>query len=155
MAKSQRTLHHEEQSQVIYEGSRSISNTYRTAQSYRRLPMPLGWSPGLQRNFLFTGQSTFYAIPQNERIEEVPPQLKSIVVLGLQYAVLAKNVKGVNDEICSELRAEMLCLLSGWTSSESNPGTALTTEASRKGKMKPADSILMFLRSRMGTTGKN
>ena len=50
---------------------------------------------------------------QNEKIEDVPPQVKLIVVLGLQYAALAKNVKGVNDEICVELRAVMLCLLEG------------------------------------------
>jgi transcriptional regulator of met regulon len=50
---------------------------------------------------------------KEERIEDVPPQLKLIVVLGLQYAALAKNVKGVNSEICAELRVVMLCLLEG------------------------------------------
>jgi hypothetical protein len=81
----------------------------------------------------------------NERIEDVPPQVKLIVELGLQYAALAKNVKGVNDEICAELRAVMLCLLA-----ISNPGAALTKDASRKGKIKQENSIFMFLRSKMG-----
>ena len=103
--------------------------------------MLLGWSPGLQRNLLFTERSTSYLILLDEIIEDVPPQLKLIVVLGLQYAVLAKKLNGVNDEICAELRVEMLCLLEGWTAS-SNPGAALIRDASRKGKMKPAKSIL-------------
>jgi hypothetical protein len=77
---------------------------------------------------------------QNKSIEDVPPQLKLIVVLELQYAALAKNVKGVNDEICVELRAVMLCLLEGWT--RFNPGAALTIDASSKGRMKPTNSIL-------------
>ena len=152
MAKSQRTLHHKQQSQIIAdrESSRSVCNTYRIAQSYRRLLTPLGWSPSLQRNLLITFQSTTRRILQNKRIEDVPPQLKLIVVLGLQYAALAKNVKGVNDEICAELRAVMLCLLEGWTSS--NPGAALTVDARRK--MKPAkSSIPVFLCSRMGAQG--
>ena len=84
---------------------------------------------------------------QNKRIGDIPPQLKLIVVLGLQYAVLAKKVKGVYDEIFVELRAVMFCprVFEG-----SNPGTALTIDASRKEKMKPEDIILRFLRSRMG-----
>jgi hypothetical protein len=86
-------------------------------------------------------QSTTCPILQNESIEDVPPQLKFNVVLGLQYAALAKDVKGMNDEIWAELRVVMmLCLLAGWTSS--NPGAALTIDASSKGKMKPANSIL-------------
>ena len=123
-----------------YEGSRSVWNTYRTARNHRRLPMPLGRSPGLQRNSLFTDRSTACPILQNESIEDVPPQLKLIVVLGLQYAALAKNEKGVNDEICSALRVVMLCLLEGWT--RSNPGAALTVDADSKRKMKPTISIL-------------
>ena len=128
--------------------TRSVCNTYRTAQSYRRLPMPLGWSPSLHRNLLFTGRSTSYPILQEERMEDILPQLKLIVVLGSQYAVLAKNVNGVNDEICAKLRAVMLCLLEGWTAS-SNVGAALIRNASRKGKMKQENSIPRFLRSRM------
>ena len=94
------------------------------------------------------GQPPIQCFQTRERIEDVPPQLNLIVVLGSQYAVLAKNVKGVNDEIWSELRAVMLCLLEGWTSS--NPGAALIIDTSRSGKMKPANSIFLLLCSRMG-----
>ena len=48
------------------------------------------------------------------REKDVPPQDQLIVVLGLQHASLAKNVKGMSDEICVELRgviSEVMCSL--------------------------------------------
>ena len=108
------------------------------------LPSPpdaVGMKSGFAAQFSIYRPINYPSGPANEKIEDVPPQLKSFVVLGLQYAALAKYVKGVNDEICAELRAVMLCLLEGWTSP--NPGAALTIGASRKGKMKPANNILI------------
>jgi hypothetical protein len=50
----------------------------------------------------------------------------------LQYAVLAKSVKGLNDEICDELRGVIL------------GGAALTIEANKEIKIKPPDSIVFL-----------
>lgn len=41
----------------------------------------------------------------------LPPQLQLIVVLGSQYAALAKNVKGLNALICAVESAVIVCLL--------------------------------------------
>ena len=47
-----------------------------------------------------------------EKKRDIPRQDQSIVVLELQYAALAKKVKGLNEEISSELRrVTSLCFL--------------------------------------------
>lgn len=76
-----------------------------------------------------------------KKIEEhILPQVQLTVVLGLQYAAAAKNVKGSNAKICAELRVVMpgSCLLEGLTMF--NP---LTMEAKREAKMKPVASIIV------------
>lgn len=51
----------------------------------------------------------------------LPPQDHDRVVLGSQYAVLAKNVYGLNEDICAIDRVVMLCRFrsegAAWTAS--------------------------------------
>ena len=77
-------------------------------------PDAVGMKSGFAAQFaVHTGRSPYYKMKGLIQFEDVPPHVKLIVVLGLQYAALAKNVNGVNDVICAELRVVMLCLLEG------------------------------------------
>lgn len=65
---------------------------------------------------------------QNER-RGIPRQDQLDVVFGLQYAVLAKSVKGLNDKICAGVRGVMLSSVD-WVFSTA--GAALVIEANKE-----------------------
>ena len=68
---------------------------------------------------------------QNQK-KDVQAQDQSSVILGLQYAALAKSVKGLYDETCDGLRGVM------------PGGAALTIEANKEMRMKPPASIVFL-----------
>ena len=102
---------------------------YRTAQICRRLLILQGWSPSSPRNYLLT---QYRCLMTHWIITDVPWQDQLIVELGLQYAVLAKCVKGLNEEIWEGVRGVML------------DGAALTLEANKEMKIKPPASIVFL-----------
>ena len=76
-------------------------------QNCTELPSPsdaTGMKSRFAVQFARTVKTVDHPSKPKERIGNELPQEKLIVVSGLQYAVLAKNVKGVNDKICIVLR---------------------------------------------------
>ena len=67
--------------------------------------------------------------PFQSKRNDLPSQDQLIVVFGLQYAVLAKCVKGLKDVTCDGLRGVML------------DGAAFTMEANKEMQIKPIVSI--------------
>ena len=64
-----------------------------------------------------------------------------VVAFVVQYAALAKCVKGLYDETCDELRGVML------------GGAALAIEANKKMKVKPPPASIVYLYFEVGCRG--
>ena len=129
MARSQHTLQHN----FIIQGHQknSKSNAYRIAQNRHFLLMLLVWSPSSPCNLLLLIQyRCLMTRPQNQR-KDIQPQDQLIVLLGLQYAALAKSVKGLYAETCDGVRGMMPVF----------GGAALTIEANKEMRIKPPASI--------------